>query len=114
MNTSSAADSKLASAPFTEPRIPVVLHTALCAGADDLRRCLTEPLREIAFDLFTIPGAGVELAYQPRRPGTKTARHLVPVRLGHLPHGAIELEFLDRPEHQHLLALERGPRPLPN
>ena len=84
------------------PRFPG--RRSQCTGA--------ETLRQVAFDLFAISDAGIELPHQPRRAHAEAARHLLPVAVGHLAHRAIELELLDGAQRQHLLALERDARAL--
>jgi hypothetical protein len=49
------------------------------------------------------------LTDQPDGTRAKTCRHLGEVLLRHLAHRAIELQLLDRPQRQRLLALERRP-----
>ncbi len=67
--------------------------------------------REFPFDQRAVAGAvGVELPEQPGRPRAQPPRHLVEVGVGDLPHRAVELHFLDRAQHEELLAFERGPR----
>ena len=55
---------------------------------------------------------GVELFHDAERAGAQAARHLLEVLRRHLPHRAIELQLLDRPQRQRLLALEIQARAL--
>ena len=58
--------------------------------------CRAKPFRQIFFDPLAVPGAGIELTHQARGPCPQSSRHLLPVRLGQLPHRPIEFEFFDR------------------
>ncbi len=68
-----------------------------------------KPGAQLALDNRPISRAVlVELLHKHQCPRPQPARHLVEVRLRHLPHRAIELEILQRPQHQSLLAREHG------
>src|SRR5204863_6160116 len=86
--------SKSVPAVLTELRIPFVLRPAVSAEVSARRggRCrLGQALREIALDLLAVAAAGVELLHQPGRARAQAARHLLPVGVGQLSHGPIEL-----------------------
>src|SRR5262245_59230981 len=92
----SAAASQLRSAFFAEARVGVVDSAALATrwrrgwrGRRPL--CLFRSL---------------EILHQRQRTGAKAGVEPGEVRLRDLPHRAIELEFLDRPQHECFLALE--------
>ena len=65
-----------------------------------------QPGLQLALDQLAVAGLGIELPHQRHRAGAQASRHLVEVLRRHLAHGAIELELLDRSQHQHLLAFE--------
>src|SRR3984957_3716388 len=67
------AASELVPAVLAEARVWIVhRRTGRPAGRHrGMRRGLTEPLRQIALDLLSIPTAGVELAHQARRTGAQ-------------------------------------------
>ena len=70
------------------------------------------PRGQFLLDQLAVRGAAaVELPDQPHGAAAQAARHLLEVLLGHLAHRPVELQFLDRPQHQRLLALERRARP---
>ncbi len=61
---------------------------------------LADPLRDFALDLLAVAAARIELAHQPHGAPPEAAAHLVEVGLGHLAHREVELEFLDRAQHE--------------
>ena len=80
------------------------------AGGSADRRLSPTPLRNLLLDLLAIAAPASSCRIRPRRARAQAAAHLGEVLLGHLPHRAIELELLDRAQHQRLLALERRAR----
>ena len=76
-----------------------------------LTGCLSDALCNLSFDLIAIRAAGIELPHQPGRARAQPRAHLGKVLVGHLAHRAVELELLDRAQHQRLLAFERRSRP---
>ena len=66
---------------------------------------------EVALDHLAVRRRPIELCDQPQRARAQTIAHHLEVALGDLPHRAIELQVLDRAQREHLVALERGPRP---
>src|SRR5947209_10391464 len=106
--------SKLDATTFTEPRVCIVDGRARGTGRHGSRllwtRGFAQSPREVAFDLITVPRAGIELPHQACGPRAEATGHVPPVRFGHLPHRAIELELLDRSQRQHLFPLERHSR----
>jgi hypothetical protein len=64
--------------------------------------------REVALDERLVDLTPFKLAYQPHRALAQEPAHLNEVGLSHLPHRAIELELLEGPQREPLVALERA------
>src|SRR6185312_11118620 len=113
----SRPSSQLRPTLFAELRVDITRSATRGAESRGLfyRPCLPRlsdsPLK-LFFHLRSIAAARIELPDETRRAGAEACRHLVEVAGGQLPHRLVEFQFLDRPQDEHLLAVERRARPL--
>src|SRR5262245_34541490 len=68
-----------------------------------LRRRAAEPRLQLLLDAVAVRDALIELPHDGQGAAAQTTRHLVEILRRHFAHRAIELQFLDRPEDEHLL-----------
>src|SRR5688572_28335574 len=99
------SSSDAGAAVFAEARVGIVRRAAraACHARGRWRSFPRQGLRRFG---------SLEILHQYERAGAQAAANLKKVGLADLAHAAIELELLDRPQHQRLLALERFARPI--